>query len=62
MSRLRVSGKGRVSACVYACGSVHVLHDVQRDGGGQALAGVFEQVVGGQQVGAAGDKVLLELE
>ena len=41
---------------------MHVLHDVQRDGGGQALAGVFEQVVGGQQVGAAGDQVLLELE
>lgn len=37
-------------------------HDVHGDGGGQALADVLEEVVGGEQVGAAGNQVLLELQ
>lgn len=47
-----------VSVCVY---SVH-SHDVHGHGGGQALAYVFEEVVGGEELRAAGDEVLLQLQ
>lgn len=41
----------------------HVLsHDVHRDRGGQALADVPEEMVGGQHVGAPRNQVLLELQ
>lgn len=43
------------------CTCVH-SHDVHGHCGGQGLADVFEEVIGGEQLGAPGDKVLLELQ
>lgn len=37
-------------------------HDIHRDGGGQALADVLEEVIGGEHVGAPRNQVLLELQ
>lgn len=37
-------------------------HDVHGDRGGQALADVSEEVIGGEHVGAARNQVLLELQ
>lgn len=50
---------------MYECVVIHISvysHDVHRDGRGQALADVFEEVIGGQQVGAPRNQVLLELQ
>lgn len=41
--------------------SVH-SHDVHGHGGGQTLANVFEEVVGGEKLRAARDQVLLQLQ
>lgn len=37
-------------------------HDIHWDRGGQALTDVFEEVIGGEEVGAPWDQVLLELQ
>ena len=50
-----------VKKCVLVHTSVY-SHDVHRDGRGQALADVFEEVIGGQQVGTPRNQVLLELQ
>lgn len=48
--------------CVFVCiFSVH-SHNVHGHGGGQTLANVFEEVVGGEELRAAGDEVLLQLQ
>ena len=52
-------------ADVNTCVLVHISvysHDVHRDGRGQALADVFEEVIGGQEVGAPRNQVLLKLQ
>lgn len=37
-------------------------HDIHGHSGGQTLTDVFKEVIGGQEVGAARDQVLLELQ
>lgn len=45
----------QVCICAYS-------HDIHGDRGGQVLTDVFEEVIGGEEVGAPRDQVLLELQ